>query len=218
MQLNAALSGVLAPPRIATMDIDRSQITAGILAGGAGRRLGGQDKGWYALDGRPLIAHTLARVQDQAGQVLISANRSLDRYRALGFAVITDATPGHAGPLMGLASLLRAVRTPYLLVVPVDTPALPRDLGARLAAAMTPAIDLARARAGGRCQPLHALMHRRVRASLDTALDEDIARVTDWQARLTVCDVDWPQASAFANINAPRDLQTWRDGMFHERE
>ena len=193
------------------MNIDRSQITAGILAGGAARRLGGIDKGWYVLDGRALVEHTLARLEPQAGHLLISANRSLDRYRGLGCEVAMDRAPGHGGPLQGLASLLHATSTPYLLVVPVDTPALPEDLGQRLAEAMTPGIDLVCARAAQRRQPLHALMRRQVLAPLETALAADMARVTDWQARLAVAEVDWPQADAFANINAPSDARAWQE-------
>jgi molybdopterin-guanine dinucleotide biosynthesis protein A len=156
-----------------------------------------------------LIEQTLARLEPQVGHLLISANRSLARYRTFGHEVVVDREPGYAGPLMGLASLLRAAPTPYLLVVPVDTPALPRDLGVRLAAAMTPDIDLVCARAGQRRQPLHALMHTRVLASLEVALAAGMARVTDWQGGLTVREVDWPEASTFANINAPRDVQAW---------
>ncbi|MES1948549.1 molybdopterin-guanine dinucleotide biosynthesis protein A [Salinisphaera sp. C84B14] len=205
------------------MKIDRSQITAGVLAGGAGRRLGGIDKGWYVLEGRALVEHTLARLQPQTGSLLISANRSLARYRGLGCEVVRDRQPGHGGPLQGLASLLHAASTPYLLVVPVDTPALPDDLGQRLAAAMTPGIDLVCARAAGRRQPLHALMHRRVLAALEEALAAGTARVTDWQARLAVAEVDWPQAQAFANINAPGDARAWQDtrsiaASFHRHE
>ncbi len=47
------------------MSIARERITAGILAGGAGRRLGGIDKGWYVLAGQPLICRTLMRIAPQ---------------------------------------------------------------------------------------------------------------------------------------------------------
>ena len=37
------------------MSIDREDITAVILAGGQGRRMGGQDKGLIEFDGRLLV-------------------------------------------------------------------------------------------------------------------------------------------------------------------
>ncbi|MEO6146833.1 MAG: NTP transferase domain-containing protein, partial [Sulfuriferula sp.] len=63
-------------------------VSAIILAGGAGRRMGGQDKGWVKLYGLPLVAHVLAHIQPQVDEILISANRNLDDYRALGYVVV----------------------------------------------------------------------------------------------------------------------------------
>ncbi|MHB8678709.1 MAG: NTP transferase domain-containing protein, partial [Rudaea sp.] len=39
---------------------DPAAITAAILAGGEGRRVGGADKGLMLLDGNPLVTHVLA--------------------------------------------------------------------------------------------------------------------------------------------------------------
>lgn len=196
------------------MDIARDQITAGILAGGAGSRLGGVDKGWYELDGQPLIEHTLARLQGQAGTVLISANRELARYRALGWPVVTDApstseVPGRAydGPLAGVAGLLEYAQTPFVLLAPVDTPRLPRELAARLVVAMNRRDAACVARVCGRVQPLHALVRREALAALESARADGVARVTDWYARVATRYVDWPDAAAFANINAPEDAE-----------
>ena len=185
----------------------REQITAGILAGGAGRRLGGIDKGWYVVGERPLIEHTIARVQPQAAHVVISANRSRRRYGALGWPVVGDADDSYRGPLAGIAQLLQAAPTPYLLVVPVDTPQLPGDLADRLAAAMAVNIDLCVARCGGRRQPLHALIRCERAAGLREALAAGVARVVDWQDGLRTRVVDWPDCQAFANINAPVDAR-----------
>ena len=139
------------------MKLQPESISAGILAGGEGRRLGGVDKGWVEVDGRPLIEHTIARLKSQCGRILISANRSLARYRALGYGVYADDEDDYRGPLAGIASILRAASTPYVLIVPVDTPYLPCDLAARLAAAMQPSTQLASVIADDRPQPLHAL-------------------------------------------------------------
>ena len=45
-----------------------------ILAGGQARRMGGADKAFVTLAGRPLIAHVLDRLEPQVERVLISAN------------------------------------------------------------------------------------------------------------------------------------------------
>ena len=193
------------------MDITREQITAGILAGGEGRRLGGIDKGWYDIAGRSLIERTLERVQPQAGRVVISANRSLSRYRALGYPVHTDDSDDANGPLAGIAALLRAAQTPFVLIVPVDTPQLPLDLAERLASALQPEHDLAVAQAGEQRHVLHALMRRRLVDDVQAAIFAGVRRVGQWQAELSCATVDWGgQSSAFANINREEDQQTLR--------
>ncbi len=45
--------------------LPRSNITGLILAGGAGQRLGGRDKGLYPLLGRPLVTHVSERLAPQ---------------------------------------------------------------------------------------------------------------------------------------------------------
>lgn len=188
------------------MDIAREQITAGILAGGEGRRLGGIDKGWYELSGQSLVDRTIERVRPQAGQLIISANRSLARYRALGYPVQCDDSDDSRGPLAGIAAVLKAANTPYVLFVPVDTPCLPLDLAGRLAAAMQKDSDLVIASAGGRLHPLHALVRRGLLDDLQAALFSGTRRVGDWQDGLNRVVVDWAAADYFANINSADDV------------
>jgi len=189
------------------MEIEPGSLTAGILAGGAGRRLGGVDKGWYEIGGQPLIERTLARVTPQCSRVVISANRSLARYRALGYTVHVDDSDHAAGPLTGIATVLRAAVTPYVLTVPVDTPLLPADLVAWLSAAIRADTQLAVACGGDRIHALHALMRRDVLDDLEAALFAGTRAVRDWQAGLKQVRVDWPDSECFANINSVEDAE-----------
>jgi molybdopterin-guanine dinucleotide biosynthesis protein A len=185
----------------------RAEITGVVLAGGRGTRMGGQDKGLVELEGRPLAAHVLARLAPQVGALLISANRNLDRYAALGAPVVTDL-PEHgpfAGPLAGIRAALAAIETPWLAVVPCDAPNIPLDLVHRLA------VGLARARAsmavaGGRAHGLCCLLHASLRGSLDAALARGQRRVASWLASVGAQAVEFADADAFANLNAAVDL------------
>ncbi|MCO5620354.1 NTP transferase domain-containing protein, partial [Citrobacter freundii] len=71
-------------------------VSAVILEGGRATRMGGEDKGWVALAGRPLIDHVLARLRPQVDEVLINANRSQARYQALA-PVISDDNNDYLG-------------------------------------------------------------------------------------------------------------------------
>jgi molybdenum cofactor guanylyltransferase len=183
-------------------------ITGGVLAGGAGRRMGGVDKGWMPFAGRPLVAWVLDALRPQVGPLLISANRSQAQYAALGAAVVSDRWPDFAGPLAGIEALLAATPTEVLLVAPCDSPRLPPDRAARLSAAQQAAdADGACAVVAGRRQPLHVLLHTRVLPALRAALDAGERSPQRWYGSLHLVDVPFDEdAAGFLNANTPDDL------------
>ena len=101
---------------------DRSNITAVILAGGRGKRLGGQDKGLVELDGKPLIEHILDAIASQVDRVTINANRNQQSYANYGYPVINDNMADYQGPLAGFAAALSACNTDYIVTLPCDGP------------------------------------------------------------------------------------------------
>src|SRR5689334_12941925 len=113
-----------------------SDITAVVLAGGQGRRMGGVDKGLVALDDKPMVAHVIARLAPQVGAIVINANQNIDRYAALGHPVVSDEVGGFAGPLAGLHAGMAYATAPYVVTSPCDSPFLPEDLVARLGQAL----------------------------------------------------------------------------------
>ncbi len=182
------------------------RITGVILAGGRGQRMGGEDKGFVVLAGRPMVAHVLAALTPQVDALAISANRNLERYAEYGHPVITDTDPDFQGPLAGMAGVLARVATPLTLFVPCDGPRLPADLAARLSAALNADTPPAMASDGERLQPAHAL----VRTELASRLTADLAggerRIANWLRSVGAVIVDFSdQADAFANVNTPQE-------------
>ena len=110
----------------------RSKVTGVVLAGGRGLRMGGVDKGLIELDGRSLVEHQLEALRPQVAALIVSANRNLDRYAALGVTVVADELADFSGPLAGIAAAAARVRTDWIVSVPCDTRSLPADLVARL--------------------------------------------------------------------------------------
>jgi molybdopterin-guanine dinucleotide biosynthesis protein A len=181
-------------------------VTGLILAGGQGSRLGGQDKGLVAWQGRPLISHALERLAPQVDQLLISANRNRDAYAAFGWPVLADAVAGFAGPLAGILAGLHASRTPWLAVVPCDAPRLPVDLVARLLAeAITHNAPAAVAATVGRHQPTFCLCRRQLAPDLAAWLARDEHKLGAWLAHIGAIPVDF-DADGFANLNEPGDF------------
>jgi intracellular sulfur oxidation DsrE/DsrF family protein len=71
----------------------RARVAAVVLAGGEGRRMGGADKGLLAYQGYPLIEWVLTAVTPQVDEVVISANRNLDRYAGMATACCPTPCP-----------------------------------------------------------------------------------------------------------------------------
>lgn len=181
-------------------------ISTVILAGGLGTRIGGA-KGLQLLQGRALIDWVLEIVSRQSDEVLINVNDAHDAYMCFGHRIISDQTPGWAGPLAGLQSAMHCARHDWVACVPCDTPYLPDDLLIRLfAAGKTDATEAAVAITEGRRQPTIALYHKRVLPSLDTYLSSGGRKVTDWQNTLRLSKVIFDNAHAFTNINSNDDL------------
>ena len=177
-----------------------------ILAGGRGSRMGGVDKGLQLLDGRPLVVHVIERLAPQVGRMLISANRNLDSYAALGPTVLVDP-PGleFAGPLAGMLAGLNALPDDaWLLTAPCDCPHLPADLAQRMFAAAE-GHGLAFAQAA-RDHPTHALLHARLRAPLAAYLDDGGRAVLGWMRSQPHGVARFDDEAAFANLNTLAEL------------
>ena len=183
------------------------QVTGVILAGGKATRMGGTDKGLVPIAGKPMIAWVIDALQPQVSAVLINANRNHDRYAEFGCPVIDDGDSDFRGPLAGMASAMRAARTPYIAVVPCDSPLIGGELVARLhAAAVSSGSPVAVAHDGDRLQPVFALLARDLLDDLAGYLDDGERKIDRWYARHGHASVDFSDvAESFANINAPDD-------------
>ena len=177
--------------------------------------MGGVDKGLVELDGQPLVAHVLARLVPQVGDVLVNANQNLEQYRAFGHPVIPDEVGGFAGPLAGLhAGLTRASRE-FVVTAPCDSPFLPPDLVARLATALARAgAQLAVAKTFDQPHPVFALVRRDALAGLAAFLAGGGRKIDAWYASLNVIEVAFDdEADAFNNINTPEELRSAEAGQ-----
>lgn len=184
-------------------------LTGMILAGGEGRRMGGRDKGLEPFAGLPLVAHVAKRFDGHVSELLINANRNADAYALFATRVIEDAEGGFKGPLMGIYSGLRAAKTPWLLVAPCDSPALPNDLVARMVAGITSESgehDIAVAFDGERLHPVVALLRTSLADDLANALAEGERKIDRWYARHSWCKVDMSDCpETFANLNTEEE-------------
>lgn len=180
------------------------KLTAVILAGGRGTRMGGVEKGLLDWRGRPLIAHLIDALAPQVDHILINANRAHERYAAFGLSIIRDA-PDFEGmdPLAGMHTALSHAATELVACVPCDMPELPDDLVARLLQATQAEPTrppLAYAIAAARAYPTLSLIHRDYRDTLAASLRQGHCAAWHWLDEHGAIPVDFGDAP-LANCN-----------------
>ena len=190
-----------------------SLVTGVVLAGGLGRRMGGVDKGLKVLRGKPMVAWALERFAPQVDEILINANQNSATYAEFGYRVIPDEIGGYAGPLAGLHRGLSEARHELVATVPCDSPFLPRDLIARLRAALEAhGADVAVAKTGDQPHPVFCLCRKSVLPGLGEFLAGGGRKIDAWYASLKVAEVLFDDnPAAFSNINTEEELRRFED-------
>lgn len=122
--------------------------------------------------------------------------------------MIGDVVAGYAGPLAGLHAALTHAARPLLATVPCDSPFLPADLVARLAAGLDAAgATIAVARTGSRLHPVFCLCRRELLPGLADYLARGERRFETWFRAQRAVEVDFDdEAEAFVNINTVDEL------------
>ena len=171
--------------------------------------MGGADKGLIALQGKPLIEHIITALRPQVGDIIINANRNLERYGEFGFPVVKDMLGEFFGPLAGMASGMQASNTPYIMTVPCDSPFIPDAMADTLSSALAAArADISVAHDGVRLQPVFALIRCELLPELLAYLEAGGRKIDTWyeQQRMATADFSaWPDT--FLNLNRPEDKQ-----------
>ncbi|HVO68574.1 MAG TPA: molybdenum cofactor guanylyltransferase [Aggregatilineaceae bacterium] len=185
-----------------------------VLAGGLSRRMG-QDKSSVPLHGRPLIEHTLARLESlrqahpDAPLMIIGNNSSA--YAYLGVPVLPDVLPDRSS-LGGLYSALWHSPAEHTLCVACDMPFLNALLLEHLIG-LAEAAQAVVPRIGGRFETLHAVYNKTCLEPFREALAGRGLKISAALAGVQVRPVDEdelrrfdPDLRSFANVNTPEDL------------
>jgi molybdopterin-guanine dinucleotide biosynthesis protein A len=187
-----------------------------ILAGGRATRMGGRDKAFLVLDGRPLVEHAVARMKPQVAALAINSNADPEQFSACahGVPLVADLDDRRSGPLAGVLAGLRWAaslpRQPLALVsAAVDTPFFPADLVERLVEAAGDGGAIAVAACHGARHPTFALWPLALAGDLARFIDNGSLKVTDFIDMHNARTVDFAPSGhvdPFFNINAPADL------------
>jgi molybdenum cofactor guanylyltransferase len=174
-----------------------------VLAGGLGRRLGG-DKAIVELEGRALALYVLEALHEVCDDVAVVAKRDtlLPPLAGVADLWIEPDVPRH--PLAGVAHALRLAAGRPVLAVAVDLPCMDGPTLRLIAGTDPGGAAVVAPRVHGRLQPLCALYTPLALAGL-AAFDPE-APATDLVEAIGVREVVPPDLDAFLNVNRPEDL------------
>jgi molybdopterin-guanine dinucleotide biosynthesis protein A len=208
--------------------ITNDPLTGIILAGGASRRMGGRNKAFLRLDGRPLVEIVVGRVQSVCAEVLVVAGDT-SPYTKLGVPLVEDRFRG-VGVLGGLHAGLKAASHELALLVGCDMPFLSPDL-LRTFAEWVEGYDVAVLRhasppqsppqSGGDVpqgqgrqyvEPLHAAYRRTCLPAIEGAIRAGERRIVSFFPNVRVryatpeevTPID-PALHSFRNVNTPEE-------------
>mgnify|MGYP003118149589 CR=1 FL=1 len=185
-----------------------------ILAGGEGRRMGG-NKPFREVGGKTLLTRVIDVAQVQCDYVMISSNEDADVFKAYGLPVVADKPQAGQGPLGGILGGLDALPedTDWLVTFPVDCPIVPVDMVGRLLNAVQNAnFKAAFASHVDRDHYLSSIWHRDAAHMIAEKLAADDRRVRGplqaLDAPKVVFDDLVSGLAPFTNINTPDELKT----------
>jgi molybdopterin-guanine dinucleotide biosynthesis protein A len=188
-----------------------------VLAGGLSRRMGGLEKAFIPLGGRPLLTHVLTRIERQVGMAILNANGSPERFLGITPNVVPDVVEGHPGPLAGVLTgmewaLEHAPHIKWVVTAACDTPFLPRDLVSVMHQVIeNEGADMACAATGNHAHPVFGMWPVSLAGDLRKAIvEEGVRKVDAWTDRYHLAIARFPDTpyDPFFNTNRPEDIGT----------
>lgn len=184
-------------------------ISAIILAGGRGLRLGGRDKARLRYRRHALLPALIAGLQGQVGEIIVVRSHSRARlFRQPGVRWTADHQP-HDGPVGGLLAGLQRARRAWCLCLPVDSVLPPPELIGRLARNSQRG---GYARHGGHSYYLHQLLPRSSRRPLRQFHAAGGRAASNACRKLGLAAVDCPAQHKVWSLNTREELRQarWR--------
>jgi len=186
------------------------RLVTGILVGGSSRRMG-RDKALLPHPtGGTCVEHVVSVAQTLAAEIVLLGVRVSLPPKLQRLPALPDAVQG-AGPLAGLDSLLRYVRSGWALLLSCDLPLLTPVTLARLLLERSAALDAIAVRTSGAENRIHAcaaLYHTRCAPAVQRELlGERRMQAVLKAVRTRIIDPAPGDGRSLTNVNGPSDLE-----------
>ncbi len=188
-----------------------ADVSAALLVGGRGRRLGLRDKARLPSrqPGRNLVAWLVTLLRGSVADLFL-VGRADQAFPEVDCRLIVDLRPD-LGPLAALETALTTARTDWLFLVGCDLPDLTQSHLDRLAAARRPEVDAVFFLGPRGREPVCALYHARLRSAASAALDRGERSLQRWPPARTCARVALSptEQAAWLNLNDEATLRRY---------
>jgi len=194
-------------------DIDRIKLVAGkwvmkeeataiIMAGGDSFRIG-RDKSMLPIKDKPMIKYICDQFRPHFNQILVSSNE-VSKYAFLGVEVVPDRVAGR-GPLMGIASAMRASANQVNFVIACDIPEVDIALVRTMLRQVRGYDAVVPATGPSRYEPLFAVYRKSTLAAIEEALSSGNNRIMAALSQCKVNYIDLTGSERLKNLNTMND-------------
>ena len=187
-------------------------VIGAVLAGGLGRRIGG-DKGSLAVGDQTLVRHAVDALRVAGLPVALALRPEQPTPLTSHTVAVVRDKIDHAGPLGGLQALLSWLPAEWALVVACDQPFVAPQLLSELLAGTHHDVDVLCGQPDGALEPFPGLYRRTCLPVIDRMLAEGARSVQDLLAAVRVHALSlrrvrrWdPELLSYLNVNTPDDL------------
>ncbi len=97
-----------------------------ILTGGKSSRMGYENKSFLKIKDKSFIEILTESLKYKSHEIIINANRDINKYKVFGYKVVSDKIDGYKGPLAGLHSAIDLYKNSkedlWFALFPTDAP------------------------------------------------------------------------------------------------
>ncbi len=191
--------------------MERTDITAFILAGGKSTRFG-SDKAFHKVEGIDLIDHAIRVLSPLVGNIVIVTD-GVRRFDRPGIREYADVIP-ELGPVGGILTALEHLETARAFITACDMPSMSPDLIIHMIG-LSDGYDVVVPFIDGWYEPLHAVYSRACLDPVKRIIAEGRRQILKIYDEVSVRTLDRNEVAGFAdpsrvftNINYPKDIET----------
>lgn len=191
------------------VQISKNDITGIILAGGKSSRMG-MDKALFDFNGKTLVSYAIEALKPLCGTLMISANRTPEKYEAFGFEVVQDEIK-EVGPMGGILTCLKHSATQHNLIISCDTPFVGNELFRHLLTEIENFQVVVPSHETFLIEPLNAYYNTNVLGEMEATIREGNYKLMDFFKKIRFKSVEINESLPFYNDHLFTNINTLED-------